>query len=47
MEFYLSEPGSADREFDNITDFLDAISDLASTYEENGEEWFEIHVVND
>ena len=47
MKFYIGECGSTGREFDNIIDFLDAITDLASTYEENGEDWFEIEVVND
>ena len=47
MKFIIKENGSTDREFDSIQDFLDAIADLAQTHEENGEEWFEIQVVND
>ena len=47
MKFIIKENGSKDREFDSIQDFLDAIADLAQTHEENGEEWFEIQVVND
>lgn len=47
MKFYIGEVGSSGREFDTLTEFLDAISDLASTYEENGEECFEIEVIND
>ena len=35
MKYFISEQGSTGREFDNIQDFLDAISDLAVTYEEN------------
>lgn len=40
MKFLLYEFNSSGREFDNIRDFLDAISELAETYEENGEEVF-------
>lgn len=47
MKFYIGECGSSGREFDNINDFLDAIVDLANTYAENDEDWFEIEVVND
>ena len=44
MKYYISENGSAGREFNTIQDFVDAISELAVTYEENGEEWFEVHI---
>jgi len=47
LKFYINESGSAGREFNTIQEFLDAIADLADTYEENGEEWFEIQVLND
>lgn len=47
MQFYIGECGSSGQKFDNITDFLKAISDLADTYAENGEDWFEIEVIND
>lgn len=47
LKFYINESGSTGREFDSVQDFLDAICDLAETYEENGEEWFEIQVLND
>ena len=47
MKCFISERGSTGREFDNIQDFLDAISDLATTYEENGEDYFEIKVEAD
>lgn len=47
MKYFIEEKGSTGREFDSIQDFLDAIADLAQTHEENGEEWFEIQVVND
>ena len=46
MKFYIVKPGSSWQEFDTITEFLKAISDLANTYAENGEDWFEIEVVN-
>ena len=47
MKYFIGENGSTGREFDSIQDFLDAIADLAKTREENGEEWFEIQIVND
>lgn len=47
MKFYINESGSAGREFNTLQEFLDAISELAGTYEENEEEWFEIQVIND
>lgn len=47
MTFYIGEPGSSGRKFDNEEDFLNAIKDLIDTYKENGECWFEIEVVND
>ena len=47
MKCFIGESGSTGREFDSIQDFLDAIADFAQTHEENGEEWFEIQVVND
>ena len=47
MKYFIGENESTDREFDSIQEFLDAIADLAQTREENGEEWFEIQIVND
>lgn len=47
MKFIIKENGSTDREFDSIQDFLDAIADLAQTREENGEDRFEIQIIND
>lgn len=46
MEFYIGESGSSGRKFDNLEDFLKAITDLVSTYKESGETWFEIEVIN-
>lgn len=47
MKYYIGECGSSGRKFDNIRDFLEAITELVITYAENGEEWFEIEIVND
>lgn len=47
MKYFIGENESTGREFDSIQDFLDAIADIAQTREENGEEWFEIQIVND
>lgn len=47
MQYHIGEAGSSGQKFNNIREFLDAISDLARTYEENGEDWFEIEVIND
>ena len=47
MKYYIGEPGSSGMKFDNIEDFIKAIRDVASTYEENGEDWFEIEIIND
>ena len=47
MKYFIREKGSTGREFDSIQDFLDAIADLAQTREENGEDRFEIQIMND
>lgn len=47
MKYFIGESRSTGREFDSIRDFLDAIAELAQMHEENGEEWFEIQIVND
>lgn len=47
MKFYIGECGSSGRQFENAEDFIKAIRDLVSSYEEDGEEWFEIEVVRD
>lgn len=44
MKFLLYELNSTGREFDNIQELLDAISDLAQAYEENGEEMFAVGI---
>lgn len=45
MKFYIGECGGSGRQFDNADDFIKAIKDLIDTYEENGEDCFEIEVV--
>ena len=47
MRYFVRASGSTGRELDSIQDFLDAIADLAQTREENGEERFEIQIMND
>ena len=47
LKCFIGENGSTGREFDSIQDFLDAIADLAQTREENGEDRFEIQIMND
>lgn len=44
MKFYIAEEGSSGMEFRNISDFLEAITDAIETFEESGEEWFEIEI---
>lgn len=46
MKYYIGKSGGTGRKFDNLQDFLDAIKDLAETYDSFGEDWFEIEVVN-
>ena len=47
MKYYIGEVGSSGRKFDTLPEFLQAIKELAETYEENGEDWFEIEVISD
>lgn len=47
MQYYIGESGSSGRKFDYFQDFVDALADLAITYAENGEDWFEVEVVHD
>lgn len=44
MKYFISEDGGTGCEFNNFSDFMDAISDIALAYEENGEDYFEIKV---
>ena len=47
LKCFIGENESTGREFDSIQEFLDAIADLAQTREENGEDRFEIQIMND
>lgn len=47
MKYHIGEPGSTGRYFDILEEFVKAITDLADTYENEGEEVFEIEVVRD
>lgn len=44
MKYLISEDDGAVREFYEFNDFVDAISDIALAYEENGEDYFKIKV---
>lgn len=44
MKFSLYEFNSTGRNFDSIQELLDAIADLAQTYEENGKEVFAVEI---
>ena len=47
MNYYIGEPGSTGRYFDNFGDFVSALRDLADTYETKGKETFEVEVIRD
>lgn len=47
MKYYIAESGSSGRQFDNWEDFIEALDDLASTYANECEEWFEVAVARD
>ena len=47
MNYYIGEPGSAGRYFDNFDDFVSALRDLADTYETEGNETFEVEAIRD
>lgn len=47
MNFYIEEAGSVGREFETEEKFIQAIKDLIDTYREQGQECFQIVVVND
>lgn len=46
MKYFIDEEGGTGREFNTFSDFMNAISDIASACEENGEDYFEIKVEN-
>ena len=47
MNYYIGEPGSTGRYFDDFDDFVSALRDLAKTHETEGEETFEVEVIRD
>ena len=47
MNYYIAEPGSTGRYFDDFNDFVSALRDLANTHETKGEETFEVEVIRD
>ena len=47
MNYYIGEPGSTGRYFDNFDDFVSALRDLADTYKIEGNETFEVEVIRD
>lgn len=47
MNYYISEPGSTGRYFDDFDNFVSALRDLADTYKIEGDETFEVEVIRD
>ena len=47
MNYYVDEPGSTGRYFDDFDDFVSALRDLANAHETEGEETFEVEVIQD
>ena len=47
MNYYVGEPGSTGRYFDDFDDFVSALRDLANTHETEGEATFEVEVIQD
>ena len=47
MNYYVGEPGSTGRYFDDFDDFVSALRDLANTHETEGEKTFEVEVIQD
>ena len=47
MNYYIGEPGSTGRYFDDFDSFVSALRDLADTYEAEGEKTFEVEAVRD
>ena len=47
MNYYISEPGSTGRYFDDFDSFVSALRDLADACEAEDEETFEVEVVRD
>lgn len=47
MNYYIGEAGSTGRYFNDFDSFVSALKDLADTYEQEGEETFEIETIRD
>ena len=47
MNYYIGEPGSTGRYFDDFDNFVSALRDLADTYKTEGNETFEVEVIRD
>ena len=47
MKYYIGEPGSTGRYFDDFDSVVSAMRDLADDSEAEGEEIFEVEVVRD
>ena len=47
MNYYIGEPGSTGRYFDDFDSFVSAMRDLADACEAEDEETFEVEVVRD
>ena len=47
MKYYIGEPGSTGRYFDELEEFIKAIKDLIETYKDEGEDFFAIEIVRD
>ena len=47
MNYYIGEPGSTGRYFDDIDIINKELRDLADTYETEGDETFEVEVIRD
>ena len=47
MNYYIGEPGSTGRYFDDFDELVSALRDLAKTHETEGNETFEVEVIRD
>lgn len=47
MNYYIGEPGSTGRYFDDFDNFVSALRDLADTYKTEDNEIFEVEVIRD
>ena len=47
MNYYICESGSTGRYFNDFDNFISALRDLANTHETEGEETFEVEVIQD